>query len=355
MLITYPLRFLRSNVRRSFNVQSQPFLLNYSITLRCNLDCKYCGVSRLKNNYAAQELDKDDISFFLRDKALKRLRVIVISGGEPFLKEDFNDILLEFQKKVSPEVFHITTNGFLTERIVDSVRFLKKGGLNLEIKVSIDDIKGGQDYLRNKRGSFDKAVETIQKLRSNFRAKELTIGINQTLFEENYKSIREVRKLAESLAVCYIGFVGLKERPLYTGIKGSSYGLVDLSSGAKKQITDELKSVYGRWSYFRNNSRFTEEVIIKHYIRGQIKMIEGKLLKPHKCMSLFTHFRLNPNGDIIACSYDLDILGNIRRESYSSIMRKPQVKEKLREIKSCGKCWLGCEVSPSWVSSLFMP
>jgi len=63
---------------------------------------------------------------------------------------------------------------------------------------------------------------------------------------------------------------------------------------------------------------------------------------------------MNPNGDIVTCSYDLDVLGNIKMECYSDILNKQETKNKLEKIKGCGKCWLGCEVSPNWVSSLFM-
>lgn len=354
MLIPYFFRFLQSNIKRLYNQHSPPFLLNYAITFKCNLDCKYCGVARLSNNYATAELTAKDISFFLKDRMLKDLKVVVISGGEPFLKEDFNEILMEFQRRVSPQVFHITTNGFLTDSIVECVKYLKGNGLNLELKVSIDDISAKHDLLRNKVGSFDKAVTTVQKLRSLFKAKELMIGINQTIFEENYQSIPEIKRLAGSLDAVYRGFVGLNKRSLYTGVREENYGLVDLSTKAKEFINCEFKDFYTWRSYFASNSRFSEEVIMNHYIKGQVRMIENKPLKPHRCMCLFTHFRLNPNGDIITCSYDLDILGNIKEENYSSIMNKEETKNKLKKVKRCGQCWLGCEVSPNWVSSLFI-
>lgn len=352
-MIPYFFRFLKSNIKRSSQRPSEPFLLNYSITFRCNLDCKYCGVSRLDNNYCNQELSYKDIPVFLNDAMLKNLRVIVISGGEPFLKDDFNEILLALRKNTSARIFHITTNGFLTEKILDSVKFLKKNGLNIEMKVSIDDISERHDYLRNKKGSFDKAIDTIRKLRSQFHPREVFIGINQTIYEENHRSIPEVRKLAASFGVAYRGFVGLRKRPLYGGAETRDYGLTGLGSEARRYIKNELGRIYGWHSYFGKDSKFSEEMIIKHYIKGQMSLLGDRPLKPHRCMCLFTHFRMNPNGDIITCSYDLDVLGNIRNESYSSIMRKKITEEKLEKVKKCGKCWLGCEVSPNWVSSLF--
>lgn len=354
MLISYPLRFAVNNLKRCFDLPSAPFLLNYSITFRCNLDCKYCGVSRLQNNYADEELNAKDIGRLLSDPMLKKLKVITITGGEPFLKDDFEQILLGFQKNVSPLVFHITTNGFLTEKIVKSVIFLKSKGLRIEIKISIDDISHRHDALRNKEGSFQGAVETIQKLRSAFSDKELGIGINQTIYEENYSSIPEVKKLARSLGANYRGFVGLKKRPLYTGDRRIDYGLLDLSPGAKEYIKENIADAPAFGGYFTSRIKCIDDIVIGRYVKGQLKVLSDGASLRCKCMCLFTHFRMNPNGDIITCSYDLDTLGNIKEENYSSIINRKKAKEKLKKVKQCGKCWLGCEVSPSWVSSLFM-
>lgn len=355
MLIDYPFRFLLANIKRGFNVSSSPFLLNYSVTFRCVLDCKYCGVARLSNNLSDEELTSRDIAVFLKDRMLKKLKVIVVSGGEPFLKDDLCQILLEFQKSLFPYIFHITTNGFLSDKIAESVRFLKKNGLNIVLKVSVDDIADKHDLLRNNKGSFNKAVDTVQRLRSLFSSKELPIGINQTIFEENYRSISEVKRLAESFAASYRGFVGLEKRPLYTGMKNEEYGLVKLSDDAKRYIADKFRSIYNMRRPFDGHAGLLDEMVIRHYIDGQIEMLENKEHSRYRCMSLFTHFRLNPNGDIITCSYDLDVLGNVKKESYSSIISKKQTRDKLDKVKGCGRCWLGCEVTPSWVSSLFIP
>lgn len=354
MLIAYPFRFMMSNVKRCFNMPSKPYLLNYSITFRCNLGCEYCGVSELKNNYAEDELSAKDISLFLKDKMLKNLKVIAVTGGEPFLKDDFNEIILEFQRKVSPYVFHVTTNGFLTDKIVESIKFLKAQGVNIEIKVSIDDIADKHDVLRNRKGSFNNAIDTIQRLRRLFSEKELFIGINQTIFAQNYNSIPEVKKLAKSFCVAYRGFIGLKKRPLYTGDRQADYGLVDLSAQAKDYIKENINHILNWRSYRNNRLRFIEDIVLQNYIKGQIRLLGNNKVCRHICMCLFTHFRINPNGDVVTCSYDLDVLGNVRKEKYSAILNKKEAKIKFEKVKKCGKCWLGCEVSPNWVSSLFM-
>ena len=352
-MIRYPLRFCLDNLRRAINIPSKPFLINYSLTFRCGFKCKHCGVWGLENDYAQEELRASEVSRFLGDKSLKQLGVIVITGGEPFLKDDFVEILLEFKQKTAARIFHITTNGFLTEKIIESVRFLKSRGVNLDLKISIDDIGLRHDELRDKEDSFKKAVNTITKLRSAFGKKDLFIGINQTIYEENYKSIPLVKKLACELEVAYFGFIGLKRRALYSNKKESDFGLTNLSNSAKLFISEELVNGYSGRMSLNNFSEIMESIVIKHYIKGQLDLLNNKMLR-HRCMNLFSHFRLNPNGDILTCSYDTDVLGNLRQESYSSILKKPKSLAKLNKVKNCGKCWLGCEVTPSRAASLFM-
>lgn len=352
-MLQYPVRFSLDNLRRGFNIPSAPFLVNYSVTLRCNLGCKYCGVSGLVNNYAQEELSALEISRFLEDKMLQRIKVVVITGGEPFLKEDLEEIIWEFKKKVNPAIFHITTNGFLTQRIVDAFVFLKSKGVKLDLKVSIDDLGPKHDALRGKEGSFRNALNTIQKLRSIFDRKDVFIGLNQTIYEDNYRSIPEVRRLSQELGIAYFGFIGLKKRALYSDGADNDHGLLDLSLLAGEFIEEELrKGVFPKIG--RDNfSETIEQIMIRHYTNGQIKLLHQKKLK-HRCMNLFSHFRLNPNGDILTCSYDIEPLGNIKLEKYSKIMSKPNTKNKLFKVKGCGKCWLGCETTPSRAASLFL-
>jgi MoaA/NifB/PqqE/SkfB family radical SAM enzyme len=195
------------------------------------------------------------------------------------------------------------------------------------------------------------AIRTMDRLRSLIRNKGMFLGINQTVYADNFKSIPEVKKIAAEFGAEYLGFVGLKNRPLFSDSGDCDFSLVDLDREARDFVVEELGNCRRKHVFSGGLSNCLETLIIGHYVRGQLDLLRNRLIR-HRCMNLFTHFRLNPNGDIMTCSYDTEVLGNIRLDSYSGIMAKQTTKKKLRKVKSCGKCWLGCEVSPSWVSSL---
>ncbi len=349
-MASYLFRFLRANVRRGLNRPSRPFLVNYAVTFRCNLACKHCGAWRSPAEKNHEELREKDIRNMLEDNMLHNIDAVVITGGEPFLKEDLTEILLAFHSRIKPRIFHITTNGYATEDIVGKIMLLKKRGVSLDLKVSIDGMSTTHDALRGKEGSFSRAVDTLRRLRSRFSRKKLFLAVNQTVFPENVHEIPRVKKLADDLDVDYRGFVGLKEG----GIERADYGLIEFSAPVRDYIRQNLTTdilslgVKGSGSW----RHILERIILAHYLKGQMNVLQTGRMPQHRCMNLFTHFRLHPNGDIITCSYDTEVLGNVKRESYSDILNKPIAKNKLRKVVHCGKCWLGCEVSPNWVSSL---
>jgi len=228
---------------------------------------------------------------------------------------------------------------------------LNKKGLSVDLKVSIDAIGEHHDALRQYQGSYTRAVTTIENLRRRFSRKELYIGINQTISNSNYQFIDGVCALAKAFDTDYRGFIALKQRTSHEEGKRCDYGLVSLNEEAKRIIYERLSAIYFKKRYQLNPSELFEKMVIHHYLRGQLRMLEGK--RPyHRCMNLFTHFRLEPNGDVVTCSYDQDVLGNSKDECYSDIIKKKSFKNKLKKVKACGLCWLGCEVTPNWFSSL---
>ena len=64
---------------------------------------------------------KGDLTLDEVDRIFSQLPVmdaIRLTGGEPFVRRDLADIGRIAQQRLKPLVLHITTNGFLTDRVV---------------------------------------------------------------------------------------------------------------------------------------------------------------------------------------------------------------------------------------------
>lgn len=166
MFITKVLFYISWFVK--FKVLNKRIPLNSSIIItdKCNLQCKHCSVSNLGYRDSTFEEVKNDI------KELFSLgsRMLVITGGEPFLWED-NGYLLEdvvqYAKRIGFYRIVICTNGtFALESMADY------------LWVSLDGSPQEHDKLRGP--VYNKVVRNISM------SKHKKIYINFTISKENF-------------------------------------------------------------------------------------------------------------------------------------------------------------------------
>ncbi len=138
--------------------------VEFCVTYRCNLNCKYCGQGYKQCKYfrpgckfigsqdGREEMSSQQINQALDNLRQVRLKRINISGGEPLLREDLGEIL---DSAYSKDFFvSLTTNGILIPQKID---LLKK--INLLI-ISLDGTRKTTDYLRGEN-SFKQCLESI--------------------------------------------------------------------------------------------------------------------------------------------------------------------------------------------------
>lgn len=171
----------------------------WDITSKCNLRCKHCG--------AVSSLEIEDaLSLCEVENIISNVSGIVNSidflGGEPFARENFNEIL---QKCESCDIaYSIITNGQIEEERLKEI-FANKTKLQA-ILVSLEGLKEENDYIRGV-GVFDRAIKTIlglKRIRDN-GSNKFAIGINMTLNNLNKYNIDGILNLAiNELNVDYI-------------------------------------------------------------------------------------------------------------------------------------------------------
>ncbi len=91
-----------------------PRMLTYTVTFRCNARCVMCDSWRKP---ALDELTLEEIERIFAQ--LPQMDAVRLTGGEPFVRTDLAEIAAAATTMLDPLVLHVTTNGFLTDRIVD--------------------------------------------------------------------------------------------------------------------------------------------------------------------------------------------------------------------------------------------
>jgi len=132
--------------------------LRISLTDRCNLRCTYCmpeeGVAlRPRKEFMTSEELIQIASNFV-ELGVKKIR---ITGGEPLIKKDFNNILNQLSN-LGVEIF-ITTNGVLLHKYFQT---LLKAGVK-KINISLDTLNKHQFNLITRRDHFDLVYQNIDK------------------------------------------------------------------------------------------------------------------------------------------------------------------------------------------------
>src|SRR5271157_4534048 len=114
------------------------------VTYRCNARCYMC------NTWQHPSRKEDEYTADLVDKLPGGLKFINITGGEPFLRSDIEDIIERALAKTARLV--ISTNGYFTERIVGAA---ERFGGRIGVRISIEGLPAANDELRGIRNGFD--------------------------------------------------------------------------------------------------------------------------------------------------------------------------------------------------------
>ena len=133
-------------------------LILLKVTTRCNLQCSYCWYSinpQLKVDIQ-EEMPLSTLKKLIKKIALQQKDVVYLSGGEPVLRKDINNIC-QFIKRTGVTMY-MTTNGTILDRLL-SVSPWVDGFI-----VSIDSARA--NYHNACRGQHRSTVENLKKLAS---------------------------------------------------------------------------------------------------------------------------------------------------------------------------------------------
>lgn len=166
-----------------------PFLVQFSITNRCNLRCNYCYRSYYDRPH--EDLSLKDVKEIIDALANAGTFRINLVGGEPLLRNDIGEIVSYIKSKGIECA--MTTNGLLVPAKIDTVKMLSS------VCFSLDGKKEGNDLNRAK-GSYDAVIRALELCKSE----RITSQISAVLTRH---TVRDVDFLVE-IAKQYKSLVG---------------------------------------------------------------------------------------------------------------------------------------------------
>ena len=158
------------------------------VTSVCNAKCRTCF-------YWLELNRKGDMTFDELCKlssTMPQFEDLWLSGGEPFLRRDLDQVIALFYANNGVRGVRIPTNGLPTEQTLRIVQSVLKScpELQLEVDISIDGFAETHDRIRDVPQNFSKALETLKQLESlRTQWPNLTVYVNSVITSENREEL----------------------------------------------------------------------------------------------------------------------------------------------------------------------
>jgi len=243
-----------------------------------------------------------------------------ITGGEPFLRDDIQDIV-DILKKKSKRIV-ISTNGFFTDRILH----VAKKNRNIGIRISMEGLPAANDELRGIKNGFDHGLRTLLELQ-RLGLKDIGFGI--TVSDRNAKDMIELYQLAEAMRLEFA--TAAVHNSYYFHKFDNAIAKREEVESCFKELIDELLKTKRLKNWFR-----------AYFNYGLINYVKGnKRLLP--CEAGTENFFVTPSGDIVPCNGSDEpwVIGNLKEQNWNDIWHGKKAEEMRAKVKNCSKnCWM---------------
>ncbi len=162
--------------------KKRPYSVSFEVTLSCNASCKHCHLGGMVDEERATPQRYGEIC--------RQLQPVVaqISGGEPLLRRDLEQITEALRVPNKPPFIIVTTAATILTK--ERYRKLRQAGVD-EFSLSLDYPDERHDEFRRVPGLFRKIEKLVKELESE---NDKAITLSCVVQKDNF---RELLKLAE--------------------------------------------------------------------------------------------------------------------------------------------------------------
>jgi len=263
-------------------------------------------------------------------KKLPGMSVVNITGGEPFVREDIEEIVEILLTKTQRIVF--STSGYFTERIIEMAKKFPTIGY----RISIEGLSVKNDQLRGREGGFDKGLRTLLELR---RMKIKDIGFGITVSNNNSEDMLWLYELSKNLKMQFA--TASFHNSFYFHKYDNVVTNKDIVCTDFEDLINRLMKENDPKSWFR-----------AFFNLGLINYInDGRRMLP--CEAGTENFFIDPYGEVLPCNgmeerYWYETMGNLHKaDSFMEIWNSEQASLVREKVANCPKsCWMIGSASP---------
>jgi len=292
-------------------------MVAWELTRNCNLNCIHCRAAASQGPHKG-ELDTSECKKIFDDIASFSSPTIILTGGEPLLRDDIFEIIDYGSAKGLRLVMAI--NGTLLDR--EKALRLKQAGIR-RISISLDGKdKEKHDRFRGVEGSFD----AVMHASSILTEVGLDFQINTTVTGLNAYDLEEIKGLVKNIGASAWHVFMLVPVGRGEGFKGKELGAEE----------------YERWLEWLYSIEERKELEIKvtcapHYYR--IVKERGGVPASAGCLAGKSFMFISHRGIAQPCGYLEIPSGNVMEEGVKRVWEDSHIFKQLRDLRAYkGKC-----------------
>jgi radical SAM protein with 4Fe4S-binding SPASM domain len=297
-----------------------PRIVSWNVTFRCPLKCSHC-YSNSGERGLSHELDTQEGKDLLCQLAEAGTGIVILSGGEPLLREDIFD-LSQYGTNLGLRMAMGTSGICITDEIAGK---LQESGMR-KVAVSLDSTRPSvHDRFRGYPGAFDGAIRGISLLEKH----EIPVQLNVTVTRDNYEEISSIIRFGKDL--------GAKDIHLFFLVP----------TGRGSTISDISPDMYEEM--IRNVLVLStdEGIPVRPTCAPQFMRIARQLGLSRKewtrgCIAGRWYCRIDPAGVVTPCPYLPVSLGKCTETRFEVIWDQSEILGMLRDTSAlegkCGRC-----------------
>jgi len=311
--------FVFQKIKKNLTRLHELSYLFWECTLRCSLNCLHCGSDCKKSNSVKDMPIADFLSVIdnIKPTVNSHKTMIILTGGEPLLRNDLEQCGLELYKREFP--WGIVTNGYLLSQ--ERLNSLQESGLR-SLTISLDGLEDEHNWFRGDNKSYQKAINAIAYAT---KAKDLIFDVVTCV---NQRNVSQLNLLKDKLIS-----VGVKKWRLFTIIpigRASENPLLQLDNQQFKAVLEFIK-----------RCRLEGKIDTSYGCEGFLGSYEGEVRNSFFfCRAGISVGSVLADGSISGCPSLRDnfIQGNIYKDNFTDVWESRFDIMRNRTWTKTGKC-----------------
>ncbi|MBI4279398.1 MAG: radical SAM protein [Armatimonadetes bacterium] len=293
-----------------------PRLISWNITRRCNLRCPHCYLAA--GVAATHELTTLEALGLIDQMAAAGTEMLVLSGGEPLLREDVFDLARHASDRGIMVV--LGTSGVLIDET--RARQIASSGI-AGVAVSLDSLDPKiHDAFRGMEGAWSLAVDGIDRCLEH----GIPVLVQITVMKKNVREIPAVADFSARKGV--LGF-----NVYFLVCTGRGEQMTDISPAQYEEVLSYLVQAQAAYPGMLIRARCAPHIVRLASTHGN-----AVLMTSAGCMAGRSYCRITPQGELTPCPYLPMSAGSVRHRRLLDLWTHSPLLAALRQPELRGRC-----------------